>query len=62
MCVYVASGWGHWEVEPEVCEERVMVGWSMFARLSLHHDVRVSWVVASRQRILEAPERERRVE
>jgi hypothetical protein len=30
--------------------------------LSLDHDVRVSWVVASRQRILEAPERERRVE
>ena len=28
----------------------------------MHHDVRVSWIVASRQRILEAPERERRVE
>lgn len=62
MCVYVASGCGHWEVEPEVCEDRVMLGWSMVARLALHHDVRVSWVGESRQRILEAPERERRVE
>jgi len=62
MCVYVASGWGHWEVEPEVCEDSVMEGWSIFARLSLLHEVRVSWVVASRQRILEALERERRVE
>lgn len=58
----LASGCGHWEVEPEVCEERVMVGWSMVARLALDHDVRASWVVLSRQRILEAPERERRVE
>ena len=62
MCVNAASGWGHWDVEPEVCEESVMVGWSMVARLSLHHYVRVSWVWGSRQRILEAPERERRVE
>ena len=62
MCVYVASGCGHWDVDPDLCEDRVMEGWSMLGRLSLDHEVRVEWVVASRQRILEALERERRVE
>jgi hypothetical protein len=49
-------------VDPEAWEERVTVGWSMGGRDSLHQDVRASWVEVSRARILEAPERERRVE
>lgn len=62
MCVYVASGCGHWLAELEVWFERAMVGWSVAARVSLAQDVRVLWVWESRQRMLEARERERRVE
>lgn len=47
----------------EVVEEAsVMVGWSTWERVDLHQAVRVSWVWASRVRILDALERERRVE
>ena len=43
-------------------EARVMVGWSTWESEVLHQFSRVVWVVVSRQRILEAPDRRRRAE
>lgn len=57
----MASGCGHWVVEPGVWEERVMEGWPVEGRVEVHQVVRAEWVCWSRQRILLAEERERRL-